>query len=234
MVSTMRTLRQIIVAVFRIAIAVFAFAGTYRSWMFIEPVRWLYFTTDTNVLVGIVFLWAGLATLLRGVQPWRWLKGLATLCAVMTGIVANTILPAPDIAHNPYTFGLIPESYVVHIILPILVVLDFLLNDTHRTYRWHYFLTWLIPMFVWYGIILVHAHLFPHQGISGKPTDHNPYPYHFLDFPAIGMRQVAINVALCLVALALLGLIIIGIDRLLPHGAIMDYNASSSRRSRKD
>jgi hypothetical protein len=229
-----RNLRQFIVALFRIAIAVLALGGTYRSWMMIKPVRWLYFTTDTNVLVGIVFLWAGLAALLSGVQPWPWLKGLTTLAAVMTGIVANTILPAPDIAHNPYTFGLIPEAYVVHIIVPILVVLDFLLNDTHRVYRWHYFLTWLIPPFVWLGAILIHAHLFPHQGVSGNPDDHNPYPYHFINIPAVGMRQFWINVGLCVAGLALLGLIIIGIDRLLPHGAIMDFGAETSRRSRKD
>ena len=218
----MRLLRQFVVTLFRLLVAALAFGGTYRSWTLAAPTRWLYFTTLTTVLVGLVFVWAAMATLLRGIQPWPWLKGLVTVSDIITGIVGTFVLGRPDIAHNPRTFGLIPEAYVIHVIVPLLVLADFLLNDPHRLYRWHYLLSWLLFPLVWFGAVLLHARVRPSEGISGNPGDHNPYPYHFLDLPALGARQFWIDVGLVALGFVLIELVVIGLDRLLPGSAILD------------
>lgn len=68
---------RFIVALWRLAIAGLCFVGTYEAWS--KPQYWVYFTFQTGFVLGIVMLWAGAATLLKGIQPPAWLKGLPDL-----------------------------------------------------------------------------------------------------------------------------------------------------------
>ncbi len=77
----------------RFAIAGFCFVGTYEAWS--KPQFWVYFTFQTGFVLGIVMLWAGAATLLKGIQPPAWLKGCLTLYAIVTALVAFFLMP-PD------------------------------------------------------------------------------------------------------------------------------------------
>lgn len=63
-------------ALWRFAIAGFCFVGTYEAWS--KPQFWVYFTFQTGFVLGIVMLWAGAATLLKGIQPPAWPKGCLT------------------------------------------------------------------------------------------------------------------------------------------------------------
>ena len=63
----MNFLKRLLLAAIRIGIGVLALAATYSAWSGQTPTRLLYFTTESNIGIGVVFIWAGLAALLKGV-----------------------------------------------------------------------------------------------------------------------------------------------------------------------
>ena len=218
MLGSMRMLKQLLVAAFRLAIAFFAFAGTYEAWTGAIPNKFVFFTFQSNMVIGLVMAWAGLATLLRGVQPPAWLKGCLTLYIVITGLVANFILnlvPGP-----PYVLG-IPTSTMVHMIVPIGAVLDFLLFDAHRRFKWHFSLSWLIYFPLYLGFVLIRAAIWPNSGPGHDDLLTSSYPYNFIDVSNIGWAQLGINICIYLAAFLVLGLIIVGLDRVLPAKALI-------------
>ena len=83
---------RFVAGIWRLAIVALCVMGTSEAWT--QPNRWVYFTFQTGALVGFVMLWAGAASLVRGVQPPAWLKGAATTYAIVVALVAFTMLPA--------------------------------------------------------------------------------------------------------------------------------------------
>lgn len=214
----MRFLRKLLVAAFRLVVVFFALTGTYLTWRGVEPHNWFFVTQEMNFLAAIVFLWAALATLLDGVQPWAWLKSGLTMALAVVGVVANTILPRPDLAHAHWWFGL-PEPWILHIIVPVLALIDWVFADRHRRLKWHYSFSWCIYFLVWFAVILVRAHFFPKAGLLA-PND--PYPYDFIDLTRHKPLDVATNAVLCLAAIIVIGLIFWAVDRLMRERPLID------------
>lgn len=131
---------RFIVALWRFAIAGFCFVGTYEAWS--KPQFWVYFTFQTGFVLGIVMLWSGAATLLKGIQPPAWLKGCLTVYAIVTALVAFFLTPPDDPAYVPQVIGIMTNT-MLHKIAPIMAVIDFVLFDPHRRFRWHYMFSWL-------------------------------------------------------------------------------------------
>ena len=102
---------------------------------------------------------------------------------------------------------------MVHVITPIMAVVDFILFDPHRRFKWHYVLTWLIYFPIYLAFVLVRAAIWPH---SGPEDGGNPYPYAFIDLGKLGWGQLTVNIAACLVSFFILGLVLFLIDRILP------------------
>ncbi len=202
----------IIVALFRFVVAALALAGTSRAWFFGEAQNLVYFTYQTNLLIAFTFIWAGLAGLLRGVQPPAWLKGALTLNIIITGLVAWLVLP-PD---NPATvfriFG-VPSNLLAHILVPILTTVDFVLFDEHRRFKWLDSLTWLIYFPVYLAFVVIRARVF--HGV-GPAAGGNPYPYGFIDLDKLGIQQFLLNCVIYLSIFFVLALIIVVVDKALP------------------
>ena len=198
---------------YRLVVAVLCFAGTYEGWLLGVGNRWVYFTFQTNFALGIVMLWAGLASLLRGIQPPAWLKGCLTLYIIVTGLVAWLVLPPQDPAFVTHVYGVMTTS-LAHIVVPIMATADFLLFDRHRRFAWHYCLTWLIYVPFYLVFVLIRAALWPH---SGPGAGGNPYPYGFIDLNALGWEQIGVNILYVAVAFLVLAALLVLIDRILPE-----------------
>ena len=106
---------RFIVALWRFAIAGFCFVGTYEAWS--KPQFWVYFTFQTGFVLGIVMLWSGAATLLKGIQPPAWLKGCLTVYAIVTALVAFFLMPPDDPAYVPQVIGIMTNT-MLHKIAP--------------------------------------------------------------------------------------------------------------------
>ncbi len=205
-----------LVAIYRFLIAFFCLAGTHEAWLLGIGNKWVYFTFQTNMALGLVMLWAGAATLLKGIQPPAWLKGCLTLYILITGLVAMVVL---GINSSPYLLVMgIRTTYMIHAIAPVMALVDFLLFDPHRRFKWHYVLTWLIYFPLYLAFVLVRAAIWPH---SGPEPGGNPYPYAFIDLSRLGWGQMTVNIAEYLVVFFVLGLVLFLIDRILPARTVL-------------
>ncbi|UOQ59591.1 Pr6Pr family membrane protein [Leucobacter rhizosphaerae] len=141
-----------------------------------------YFTIQSNVLLVLVALAAGIVGLVRpGVQP-RWLvaaRGLATVCMIVVGLVYVTLLLPVHAAGGvevPWA------NAVLHIFGPLLVILDWALT-TDRTALPRSAILWQLAYpLAWTAVVLV----------RGATDGWVPYP--FLN-PSQGYGTVALYVA---------------------------------------
>lgn len=201
---------DVVVALFRFAIAALALIGTQAIWLHGELDGLLYFTNQAGLLLTVVMIWGGIASLLKRRQPPAWLKGGVTLFLVITGLVANFVL-APEAADAPeIAFGL-TSGQIEHQINPVLAFLDFLLIDAHRRMRGRYPAFWLLYLLAYAMLTTVRGLLFPDLD----------YPYAFIDRSELGWGGLILNVLLYGLGFYLLGWVIVGLDRVLPRNAVI-------------
>ncbi|MDD6461186.1 MAG: Pr6Pr family membrane protein [Bifidobacteriaceae bacterium] len=205
-----------VAGVYRLVLAFFCIAGTSETWTFRKPANFVYFTHQTNMLLGIVMLWAAIASFRGTKQPPAWLKGMLTLNILITGLVAGLILPPSDpstFVYLPFLPG-IPLVRMVHVIAPIMAGIDFLVFDEHRRYKWSYAFWWLLYFPIYLAFVLIRAQIWPH---SGPEAGSNPYPYPFVNLPQIGWAGLGKNIVIYMSAFCLAGLLLCLIDHLLPR-----------------
>lgn len=202
---------RFVAGIWRLAIVALCVMGTSEAWT--QPNRWVYFTFQTGALVGFVMLWAAAASLVHGVQPPAWLKGAATTYAIVVALVAFTMLPPDDPRTVPQIMGIMTNT-MLHRIVPAMVVLDFLLFDEHRRLKASYPLLWLIYPPLYLTFVLVRAWWWPH---AGPGVGGSPYPYDFLNLPAVGWAQFGIACLKVLAAFLASGAVVCLVDRALPE-----------------
>jgi len=200
---------NVVVAVFRFAVAALALAGTKEIWLQGEVDGLLYFTNQSGVLLTVVMVWGGIASLLRKPQPPAWLKGGVTLFLAITGLVAYFVL-APEAADAPVRAVGLTAGQIEHQLNPVLAVLDFLLLDPHRRTRWRYAWWWLTYLLAYVTFTT----------IRGTVWDLG-YPYGFIDLDEHGWGGLAVNVLIYGTGFFLLGLLIVLVDRRMPARALV-------------
>jgi hypothetical protein len=193
-----------VVGLFRLAVAYCALLGTDGAWLHGDVSSRVFFTTQSNVLLAVVFVWAGLASLLRRQQPPAWLKGAVTLFILITGLVAYFVLAAPG--PEPHVLGPFTSTQLVHDVVPVAAFVDFVVCDAHRRLRLRYALWWLSYPVAYCAFALIRGAVYPHRA----------YPYPFIDVHAHGYGGVAVNIVVYGIGFWLLGVALYWIDRLLP------------------
>jgi hypothetical protein len=133
-----------------------------------------------------------------------YLRGIAMLSISLTGLVFHTLL-APLI-DSPIGF----DSHVLHTIVPILFVLDWLAFSKKGRFRFRE-----VPLWMVYPLVYLAATLLVAAYYDGF------YPYPFMDAATYGYRSVAETSALLVVAFGTLGVAYVGIDKLLARWALV-------------
>lgn len=142
-----------------------------------------YFTIQSNLLLAVVALLAGVVGLRRpGVQP-QWLvtlRALTTVCMTVVGLVYVTLLlPLGAAGGVPLPWA----NTVMHVLGPILVIIDWFTSQDRKPMPWRMALLHLIYPLTWTAVVLV-------RGVTDGWV-----PYPFLN-PAQGIGVVAAYVAL--------------------------------------
>jgi hypothetical protein len=167
--------------------------GDYVFWNFFG-----YFTIQSNVFIAVALAIALVAAAKRGRAGVRTsvFRGAATVYIATTGIVYNTLLASIDVQTSvPWA------NDVLHRILPVYAVLDWLLfSDRARLLLRHVWLFLVYPA-VWLVVVLV----------RGATDGWVPYP--FLD-PGQGYGVVALYCLGVAVFIALMGILVVGMSRL--------------------
>lgn len=175
-----------------------------------------FFTIDSNVLAVLVL---GVGTVLlarsgRGAVEPRWfgvLRGATTAYMAVTGVVYNLLLRGIDVAEG----AVLPWSNeVLHVVGPVLLVLDWLLAPGRARLR-----------FADLGIVVAFPLLWSVYTLLRGPTAPDPiggrtgwYPYPFLD-PRIaesGYLSVAGYVLLIAGIIVLAGCAVVAVSRRAP------------------
>jgi len=160
-----------------------------------------FFTIQSNLGYGLFAAWAAF----RGRATPPALKGAVTLYVAITGLVYHLVLTnqASGFAMAPVERAL-PDAIgnqLLHTVVPLLAVLDWLLFDERSRFRWRYALYWLAFPLGYLAFALV----------RGLVVDRYPYP--FIDVNELGYDGVAVSTAVFAVAFWILGLLFVAIDR---------------------
>ncbi|MFC8924185.1 Pr6Pr family membrane protein [Cellulosimicrobium sp. NPDC057127] len=201
---------HVVVGIFRLFLVVLALVGTRQIWRDGDVEGLVYFTNQTCFLVAVAFAWAGVASILRRPQPPAWLTGGVTLFAAITGLVSWFVL-APEDPGAPAVFLGLTDGQIEHQVLPLAVVADFLLLTPHRRLRGLTAAQWLLYPLAYFAFTT----------IRGFVSPGSEYPYGFVDLDALGWAGLLVNVVLYGAGFLVLGLVLVGLDRLLPERALI-------------
>lgn len=156
-----------------------------------------YFTILTNLFVAIVLL-VSAANLIRHREPTEAddiTRGSATVSIAIVGLVFGLLLSHLDSGMIPWT------NFVLHSFMPIVMVLDWLIQPPKAT---------LVPRHIWFWVIYPIAYLI-YSLLRGDFT--NWYPYWFIDpnkaphgWVGVAVHSAAITIGFLAVSFLLLWL----------------------------
>ena len=160
-----------------------------------------FFTILTNVLVAIALT---LPVIAPETPAGRWavsesVRAGVTLYAVVVGLVYHVLLHA---TWNPQGWSLV-ANLLLHYVMPIAILADWLIFTTKGRLRGIDALKWLTFPLI-YGVWTL---------IHGYSADW--WPYWFVNVSELGLARAALYFAALLVFFLLVGLIVVAIDRTL-------------------
>ncbi len=190
---------RIVVAVVAALVCVGGFIG--GGWLAL-----LTFTWQSNFMIAASFLWTAWALLADRRTPPEWLAGSAVYYIAITGLVYNFVLNPGSFRVGDYVFLGFTSSDIAHVLVPVAAFVVWLVFEEHRRIPWRYAGIWLIYLFAYLALIIGFIQL--------APEVRAPYP--FLDVEGLGWVSVLTDVGQLAVAFAVLAVIMVGLDRLLP------------------
>lgn len=144
-----------------------------------------YYTNQSNLLVGVFF--AYLLVKYRKKGHWNQmdmrLKGGVTVAILLTGLVYHFMLAPLKTAQEFWTI----ENFLSHYIVPFGALLDCIIFDKGKCYRWYDPFIWtILPLL--YAIVSVAIALTTRIPIGNNPD--GPFPYFFLNVDKYGFFGV--------------------------------------------
>jgi hypothetical protein len=176
--------------------------------------RIAYFTSQSNLVTVGYFAGALYWMVHRGSTepPAPRLRGAVTLWILITGLVSHILLnhgenPLPGLADADPAEALRNWSaFLVHYVVPVLVLLDWIAFGPHGVVPWRTLPLWILyPL--GYGVVM-------EARAAAFPAVPSRYPYFFLDAAEHGYGWVAGQMVQLGVIFAVLGALVLGSDRL--------------------
>lgn len=176
--------------------------------------RITYFTGQSNLITVGYFTGALYWMIHRGTTepPAPRLRGAVTLWILITCLVSHVMLnhgenPLPGLADPDPAEALRNwSSFLVHYVVPVLVLIDWIAFGPHRVVPWRTLPLWILfPL--GYGVVM-------EARAAAFPAVPSRYPYFFLDPAEHGYGWVAGQMVQLGVIFAVLGALVLGLDRL--------------------
>lgn len=191
------------VAAARGVAAVVAFTGVALLFILDHggPGEFVYFTTQSNLLVGLCFLAGALGPWLSRSGPPDVVRGAVTLYILVTFLIFHLVLanPASGFSDGAAHLGSI-QNILLHTVTPLLALLDWVLIRTRRLRR-RWAAAWLAYPLAYLAFALI------------RGTIVHRYPYPFLDVRSIGYGGVTVVSLGLFVVFWLLGLVVVLLGR---------------------
>ncbi|WPC24775.1 Pr6Pr family membrane protein [Brachyspira hyodysenteriae] len=163
-----------------------------------------YFIYQSNILVIVYFILDIINIIKKKETFYPRFKGAVTMSITVTFLVYHFLLsPTADDYKGLYYI----RNIILHYILPIMTIFDYIIFDKKGIYKIVDPLLWLIIPFVYFAFILIRARI-------GSPfSDGSYYPYFFVDIDKYGLKTVLRNVFFITLFFDFLGYIEYFIDR---------------------
>ncbi|MBE5106563.1 Pr6Pr family membrane protein [Bacillus thuringiensis] len=166
------------ISFFRLCLSLLAFSALITQFIIraqmipFNPINFFsFFTIESNILVAFILLLSSIGTATFGrSEQFGILRGAATVYILTTGLIYFLLLRGLE---ESLQTAIPWVNTVLHYIMPIAMLLDWVLNPPTKKITWKYAASWLLfPLFyVVYSVI--------------RGPIVNWYPYPFLD-PRIG------------------------------------------------
>lgn len=181
-----------------------------------------YFTIQTNILIVLLFmmlLWQSI----RGYQQnGKWGVGVISpkfygaiiVYIIMTMLVFWVIL-AP-ITGIPTNHFLLMNTLILHLVTPLLAIVDFIFFYPHGYFRKKYIILWLSYPIAYVLFVILYSNIIkkPYYSFQiGTRTIELMYPYPFLDIKIMSIWGVGLAIILLLISFYMLAQLIIFIDK---------------------
>lgn len=177
-----------------------------------------YYTMQSNLLclvVFIIFLIADLRKYDYREDKWYYIvKGIITIAILVTAIIYMfALLPSGFSMHTISRSKVLTKkigNLLVHVISPLLVLMDYFLFDKKGKFKIFYPIIWLcFPAYYAFFVYLYQANGGRFYNIGGSRN----FAYFFLDYRKIGIKGVAIWILCITIGILLLCYAFVGIDR---------------------
>ncbi|MGH0512986.1 Pr6Pr family membrane protein [Bacillus cereus] len=166
------------IAIYRLLLSLLAFSALITQFVTraqvkpFNPVNFFsFFTIESNILVAVILLLSSLGTATFGrSEQFGVLRGTATVYILTTGLIYFLLLRGLE---ESLQTAIPWVNTVLHYIMPLAMILDWVINPPTKTITWKQATSWLIfpLLYVIYSLI--------------RGSFVNWYPYPFLD-PRIG------------------------------------------------
>ncbi len=210
---------RIISLIFKCAIVIISAIGIYLNSGLpngkFAPAMFLYYTILSNLICLIYFSAAVISVIktikkdgINGETTFAiHLKGAVIMAITVTLLIYWFILVGAGFAMAEGTSK--AANYIVHLFVPLLSILDWLLFDTKgRLHKSDPFKWLIIPLCCYLFTVIAAA-----CGIIFYDGSH--YPYFFIDSDILGWGKVIISVICLALAFLVIGFIIFAVDKLL-------------------
>lgn len=177
-----------------------------------------YYTLQSNIICLAFFVFITIISIrtedYQNNDVYHLLKGSVTITILITGLVYLVALGPTGFEMNINTSGISKflANFLVHIVSPFMVLLDYFLFDKKGTFKWYYPFIWLIvPLNYLVYVYTYSAHGGHFFGIGGSDR----FAYLFLDYTQIGYTGVAEAVVLMGLFILIISFILVFVDKLM-------------------
>lgn len=212
----MKTVKnKYLILIYRVVLVLLCFWGLITSvkydgvWVIKDQIR--YYTIISNLLILVFFIYLIIKMLRNFDNPFNLsikIKGIVTMAITITFLVF-ALLISPilgETSQGAYDVASL-SNILVHYIVPIMVVLDYIFMDDKGYIKKTDPLLWIVIPFVYFVICLISAasgYIFTYSN--------SKYPYDFIDIDKYGVGIVSRNVLLLVIVFLILGYIVYYLD----------------------
>lgn len=174
-----------------------------------------YYTIQSNMLCLFYFIWSFYINLryreepLQVYTPAPRLKGAVTFCITVTLLIYNFILAPVQFSMGNGAVVYSVGNILVHYVVPVMVVLDWLMFDKKGAWRIYDPFLWLGIPYAYFLFAIVRAQV---RGLI--PGTQSRYPYEFIDIDRYGWQEVGVHVVKLTLIFLLIGFLYVCIDHL--------------------
>ena len=198
--------------IYKIIIVIVSGIALYLNFKFLSFRQGiLYFTNISNLLCFIYFLGLVTKMLMKKEETFSEFhcitKGTITMAITLTFFMYNFALRGDSV--TSVFIGHELECYLVHIVVPLLVMFDYAIFGVKGHLKKSYPFIWSTILIAYQVFIIIYV------AVGGRFINDLKYPYSYMDVATLGIPSVIINMLIVYIMFILYGIMIQRIDSLI-------------------